>query len=126
MYEVVFLFGAIAIAGGFGADETRPPETDLQRFIRMQEPDRTDLWVQFQQRGAFAGKEAETETGRRLLLFRDDLRARLVESGRMSAADFDAKFGPGARPNYCAISKEVTAASFGSPDKVWKFSRCKV
>jgi hypothetical protein len=121
---------SIPAAGGYIGSQ--PYMTELQRFIYYQEPDETDRWVHWQQRGSFAGREDETRIGHGLLLYREELQRTVAgEMGQLSASDFDARFGPQEHPNFCAISKQAIAATFavnygGSPDDydVWKFSRC--
>jgi len=123
-------FAAMAAAGIYQA--SRPPMTELEHFIYWEEPAETDQWVHWQQKGSFRGAEGGTRIGRGLMLFRDDLRTALVErTGRMSAADFDARYGTDQAPNLCAISKEVIAATFAARygegaghDSIWKHSRC--
>jgi hypothetical protein len=128
------ILAILAITGGSIYQAGRPPMSELESFLYFEEPPETDSWVHWQQRGSFAGREAETKTGRGLLLYRDELRRHLVEEARLlSGADFERQFGPPSVPNYCAISKQAIAATFalrygGRPEDydVWKHSRCKV
>lgn len=122
----VLAAGLAIMLGGVSYDATRPPMTGLERFIHYQTPDETDMWVHWQQRGYFAGHEKDEAIGRGLLLLRGELHHALVDRGKMGEAQFDSRYGTSATPNYCALSKEAIAMSFGSSASVWKFSRCKV
>jgi hypothetical protein len=121
----------IVLTGGtyLGA---QPPMTELQSFIYYEIPAEADEWVYWQRQGAFAGHEQETRIGQHLLLFRDELRRDLVESRRITAADFESRYGTDSAPNFCAISKATIAATFavrhgGAPADydVAKHSRCE-
>jgi hypothetical protein len=126
---VVILELAALLVGG---TVQTPRMTEAERFIYWQEPQETDIWVHWQKRGSFAGREASTATGRGLLLVREELRAKLVDqTHRLDEAGFDLKFGTAATPNWCALSKATIAAGFamrygGRPEDydLWKHSRC--
>lgn len=127
----VLVMQILALLAGGAYELQRPPMTELQRFVRWQNPSETDLWVHWQQRGAFAGREGDTRIGRDLLLFRDSLRNALVETGRMPPQEFEARYGAAGAPRFCALAKDAIAATFaarygGSPAgyDVSKYSRC--
>jgi hypothetical protein len=82
--------------------------------------------VQWQQKGYFSGHEAEQATGRGLILVQSELHRALVDGHGMTESEFAARYGTAAAPNFCAISKEAIAMSFGSTGSVWKYSRCRV
>jgi hypothetical protein len=129
---VVFAAGFTALFGSGIYQASRPPMTEIERFVYWQQPADTDEWVHWQQKGSFAGAEGNTKIGRGLLVFRNDLRTALVERiGRVSAVDFEAIYGTDQAPNFCAISKELIAATFAARygekarnNSVWKHSRC--
>lgn len=110
----------------------QPPMTELQSFIYYEIPAETNEWVYWQRQGAFAERERETSIGQHLLLFRDELRRDLVESRRITAAEFESRYGTDLAPNFCAISKATIAATFAvhygdapADYDVTKHSRCK-
>jgi hypothetical protein len=120
----VLALGVATMLGSIGYDATRPPMDELHRFIRYETPDETDAWVRWQRQGSFSGHESEQPIGRGLILVRDRLHLTLVEGGQWSEAEFAARYGAADAPDFCALSKEAIAMSFGSRESVWKYSRC--
>jgi hypothetical protein len=116
--------GAITMLGGLGYDAARPPMDELQQFIHYQTPDETDAWVRWQKQGYYTGHESEQKIGHGLVLVRDQLHRTLVDGQQWSETQFAARYGTTDAPDFCALSKEAIAMSFGSHDSVWKYSRC--
>ena len=132
LYEPVYVAQIVSLLAGGIYHVDRPPMTELESFVYWENPADTDQWVHWQQKGRFRGAEGSTKIGRGLILFRNDLRTALVErTGRMSASDFEARYGTDQAPNFCAISKEAIAATFAvrygrkaDDSTVSKHSRC--